>query len=150
MSSPPRWLTASQQRVWRTFLDGVARLQQELDADLRAFGLDLAEYEVLVRLSEADGYALRMSDLAGAARQSRSRLTHTVSRMEEKGLVTRSPYPGDRRGVVATLTDDGFALLDRAAPVHVAGVRRLLVDAVAPDDYEALGRAMRAVVEVPD
>lgn len=145
-----RWLTLPQQRVWRTFLDGVAHIQEGLDADLRAFGLDLAEYEILVRLSESDGRARRMSDLATAARQSRSRLTHTVTRMERKGLVTRAPCPDDRRGVIAALTDEGFALLERAAPKHVEGVRRLLVDAVDPDDYAALGRAMQAVAEVQD
>lgn len=148
--SQPRWLTEEQQVVWRTYLDAVARIQDALDTDLRHHGLDLAEYEILVRLSEADGRSMRMSDLADAARQSRSRLTHTVTRMERKGLVTRAPAPDDRRGVIATLTAKGFTLLEDAAPHHVAAVRQVLVDVVEPGDYAALGRAMQAVMAASD
>lgn len=145
-----RWLDREQQVVWRAFLDGVAKIDGHLDAALRPFSLDLGEYEILVRLSEAPDRRMRMSDLADAARQSRSRLTHTVARMEQKHLLTRVPCPDDRRGVIAILTDEGFALLEAAAPTHVASVREILVDVVTPDDYEALGRAMRAVNEVAD
>ena len=152
MLAPPttRWLDVGQQRVWRTYLDGVARLNQHLDAALRPFGLDLGEYEVLVRLSEAEGRRMRMSDLADAARQSRSRLTHTATRMERKGLIARQPCDEDRRGVIAALTDPGFALLESAAPTHVRSVRQFFVDVVDPDDFEALGRAMAAVARVAD
>lgn len=145
----PRWLTEEQQVVWRAFLDGMTRIQETLDADLRSRGLDLAEYEILVRLSESENRSMRMSDLADAARQSRSRLTHTVTRMERKGLVTRAPAPADRRGVMATLTDAGFALLETAAPDHVTAVRAVLVDVVDEADYAALGRAMQAVTATP-
>src|ERR1700710_2071081 len=88
-AAPPaaRWLTSDQQQVWRTYLLGSARLNERLDADLRQFDLDLAEYEILVTLSEAPDRQLRMAELADAVHQSRSRLTHTVSRMEKAGLV---------------------------------------------------------------
>ena len=144
------WLTADQQTIWRAFLSGVSRINDRLDAELRAFGLDLGEYEILVKLSEADQLEMRMSELAQLVRQSRSRLTHTVARMESKGLVLRKSCQGDRRGVIAVLTASGLTLLKMAAPHHVASVRAALVDVVSPDDFEALGRAMKAVAEVAD
>ncbi|MGC3992753.1 MAG: MarR family transcriptional regulator [Propionicimonas sp.] len=146
----PRWLTAEQQRIWRAYLNGVALVNEQLDADLRPFGLDLGEYEILVHLSESPDRALRMSDLAERVRQSRSRLTHTISRMESKGLVARTACPSDRRGVIAVMTTHGYQLLVDAAPSHVASVRRVLVDPIAADDFEALGRAMEAVTRVTD
>lgn len=142
------WLTDEQQSTWRAYLAGVALIDDHLDAALRPAGLDLGEYEILVNLSESEGHALRMSELADAVRQSRSRLTHTVTRMERKGLIERVACPEDRRGVVAVLTDAGYALLVRTAPVHVRSVRKILVDAVDPDDFAALGRAMKAVAAV--
>lgn len=145
--SEPRWLDADQQRDWRAFLTGVTRINEHLEAALRSFGLDLAEYEILVQLSEADRRSLRMSDLAHGARQSRSRLTHAVSRMEDKGLVVRRTCPSDRRGVIATMTESGWNLLVRAAPAHVESVREVLIDRVDPEDFAALGRLMRAVVD---
>ena len=146
----PRWLDEDQQRIWRSFLNGVARINERLEAELRPFGLDLGEYEILVHLSESPDRSLRMSDLAGRVRQSRSRLTHTVARMESKGLVTRVACPSDRRGVIAAMTTHGHQLLVQAAPAHVESVRRVLVDPVGPEDFVALGRARAAVVGVTD
>ena len=126
----PRWLSTEQQHVWRAFLNGVAAINETLEAELRPFGLDLGEYEILVHLSESPRRALRMSELAERVRQSRSRLTHTVARMESKGLVARTACPSDRRGVISVLTDAGYQLLVDAAPHHVDSVRRALVDPV--------------------
>ncbi len=145
-----QWLTAEQQTVWRAYLAGVSRINDRLDAELRPFGLDLGEYEILVNLSEADQLEMRMSELADRVRQSRSRLTHTVARMEAKGLILRKSCPHDRRGVIAVLTASGLNLLKDAAPSHVASVRALLVDVADPADFEALRRAMPAVLEVAD
>ena len=144
------WLTSEQQTIWPTYLAGVSRINERLDAELRPFGLDLGEYEILVNLSEADHLEMRMSELADRVRQSRSRLTHTVARMESKGLILRKSCQGDRRGVIAVLTATGLNLLKTAAPAHVASVRAALVDVVSGEDFEALGRAMKAVVEVAD
>lgn len=144
------WLTSEQQTIWRTYLAGVSRINERLDVELRPFGLDLGEYEILVNLSEADHLEMRMSELADRVRQSRSRLTHTVARMESKGLILRKSCQGDRRGVIAVLTATGLNLLKTAAPAHVASVRAALVDVVSGEDFEALGRAMKAVVEVAD
>jgi DNA-binding MarR family transcriptional regulator len=115
---------------------------------LRPHNLDLAEYEILVVLSESEHRRMRMSDLALLVHQSRSRLTHTVSRLEADGLVARARTCDDGRGVFATLTDAGFAKLVEAAPSHVDSVRKIFVDAVAPDDFRAIGRAMAAVLAV--
>jgi DNA-binding MarR family transcriptional regulator len=146
-----RWLSTEEQKVWRAYLLGSARLNERLDADLHRSGLDLPEYEILVTLEESPDRRRRMSELADAVHQSRSRLTHTISRMEKSGLVERTTCPTDRRGVWAQLTDAGFAVLQKAAPGHVAAVRRNLVDAVSPQDWEAVGRVFAAVLAVqPD
>lgn len=149
MSTPrwPRWLDAEQQQVWRAFLLGTTLLQDALDTDLRReHGLGSAEYEVLVRLSEADG-RLRMAQVASSLAHSRSRITHTVKRMETAGLVERSNSPDDGRGVDCTLTEAGWAALRSAAPDHVETVRRSLIDLVDRDDLAALGRVMNAVCD---
>lgn len=143
----PRWLDDREQQTWRAYLMASAWLNVKLAEDLRPFGIDLNEYEVLVCLSEAPDRSLRMSELAEQAHQSRSRLTHTVTRLEHNGFVTRKRSPHDRRGVSAVLTDEGLALLQKAAPGHVNAVRRYLVDPIGPDDFAALGRAMEASLE---
>jgi DNA-binding MarR family transcriptional regulator len=90
---------------------------------------------------------MRMAQLADALAHSRSRVTHTVTRMERVGLVERSSSPDDGRGVVATMTEKGWRLIQRIAPVHVRGVRDNLVDLVSPEDFAALGRVMDAVAD---
>ncbi len=147
-SKRPKWLTTDQQRVWRSFLLGNARLFERLDRDLRKFGVDLPEYEILVAVSEAPDGRVRMSELADKVHQSRSRLTHTVTRMEKAQLVTRTTFPSDRRGVWAELTAQGVELLTTAAPDHVAAVRRNFVEAVSPEDYAAIGRVFDAVLAI--
>jgi DNA-binding MarR family transcriptional regulator len=141
-----RWLDADQQSSWRAFVVGVTLLLDRLDADLQhSFGLSLTEYEILVRLSERPERQMRMAQLADALAHSRSRVTHTVTRMERAGLVLRTSSPEDGRGIVCGLTDEGYAVLVAAAHVHVNGVRDYLVDLVSPDDFRALGRVMDAV-----
>ena len=119
---------------------------ERIDADLRPFGLDRAEYEILVMLSETEGQRLRMSELADAVHHSRSRLTHTISRMEKAGLVRRADCPTDRRGVWAELTAEGFELIKEAAPHHVETVRKYFLEVMSEEDYAAVGRALTAVV----
>ena len=144
------WLDETQQEIWRNWLAATARINAHMDAGLRAFGLDLAEYEILVTLSESSGGRMRMSDLAGAVRQSRSRLTHTISRMEKQSLVTRETCSADGRGVWAALTAAGHALLVEVAPHHVEAVRHIFIDAIDQQDFTALGRAMTSVLTVAD
>jgi DNA-binding MarR family transcriptional regulator len=147
-SSHVTWLDQQQQRTWRAFLVGTTLLMDRLDRDLREqHRLSLPEYEILVRLSEAEGNRLRMAMLADSVSHSRSRVTHTVSRMESVGLVARDACLSDGRGVEAVLTEQGRAALANAAPTHVAGVRRFLVDLVDDDDFEAVGRVFDAVTD---
>ena len=146
LATTPRWLNSEQQQVWRAYLLGSALLQERIEADLRPFGLDRAEYEILVMLSESEGQRLRMAELADAVHQSRSRLTHTVSRMEQGGLVGRTNCPTDRRGVWAELTAKGFELIKEAAPTHVETVRRNFIEVMSEEDYAAVGRVFHAVV----
>ncbi|MDQ3423335.1 MAG: MarR family transcriptional regulator [Actinomycetota bacterium] len=146
-----RWLDTQQQRVWRAYLLGTTRLTARLDRDLSArHGVSLPEYEILVRLSEAPDRRMRMAELADSLNHSRSRLTHSVARMETESLVSRGSCEEDRRGVYAALTEAGYDLLVSAAPTHVEGVRRYLVDAVSPEDFAAVGRVFTAVVDSVD
>lgn len=133
--------------MWRAYLGATVRVAQHLENALRQFDLDLGEYEIMVRLSETPEHSMRMSELADQVGQSRSRLTHTITRMETKGLISRGSCPGDRRGVLAALTDEGYDLLVKVAPYHVESVREILVDPVDPEDFAALGRVMRSVLD---
>lgn len=151
MSQPAGgWLTEPQQRVWRSYLLAKAHIDEYLEAALRPFNLSLAEYELLVRLSETPDHTIRMGELAASVGHSRSRLTHTIKRMERAGYVERSACDSDGRGVQARMTEAGLELLRQAAPAHVDSVRRVFVDAIAPEDYSALGRAMQACLAVAD
>ncbi|WP_091611789.1 MarR family winged helix-turn-helix transcriptional regulator [Micromonospora mirobrigensis] len=136
-----RWLDADEQQTWRAFLASSRALMETLDRELqRDAGMPHAYYEILVRLSEAPGRSMRMSDLADATGSSRSRLSHAASRLEAAGWVRRDECPSDRRGQLAVLTDDGFAALAAAAPGHVEGVRRHLFDALSPAQVDQLRR----------
>jgi DNA-binding MarR family transcriptional regulator len=140
------WLTAEQQAHWRSFRGGVDRLYSALEHELeQETGLSTHEYEVLVRLSEAPERTQRMAQLADNLAHSRSRLTHTVGRMESKGLVVRVPCVEDARGVNCTLTEKGWEVLVAAAPSHVRSVRDHLVDVLSPEQFAALGDAMETV-----
>lgn len=146
MSRDALWLDSEQQQHWRTFLIGSWALLNALERDLEESAqLSMSEYEVLVRLSEAEDRSLRMSQLAEQVVASRSRLTHTVRRMEQAGLVLRRSSAGDRRGVDCILTDDGYARLVAAAPHHVASVRARLVDVLDAADFARLGAMFETI-----
>jgi DNA-binding MarR family transcriptional regulator len=135
----PRWLDEDEQLVWRTFLSTMQLLMDRFDRQLQHdSGIVLTYYEMLVRLSEAPGRSLRMSELAESSLSSRSRVSHAVARMEERGWVRREACPTDGRGFVAVLTDEGFAALTAAAPAHVETVRGTLFDQLAPAQIAAL------------
>ena len=140
------WLSDDQQVSWRAYLEGSSRLAEALNRDLeRDSALSLNEYEVLVRLSENSSWTMRMSHLADSLAHSRSRVTHTVRRLEERGLVDRVSCVADGRGVNAVLTDAGYEVLVDAAPNHVRSVRQHLVDALTAEQLTVLGEAMERV-----
>src|SRR5699024_3307251 len=129
----PRWLSAVDQRAWRSYLSGSQLLSAQLDKELREkHGIGLPEYEILVRLSEHEDRTMRMALLATDTTMSRSRLTHSVARMEKRGLLERSAIAEDGRGVNCVMTEAGWQLLRTVAPDHVAGVRDPLLPPLQP------------------
>jgi DNA-binding MarR family transcriptional regulator len=143
-----RWLSADEQTSWRAWITANVLLQERLERDMKAqHGLSMAEYEVMVRLSEAPEHQLRMSELAGRTLASKSRLSHQISRMEDAGLVRRQGCLQDRRGAFAVLTEEGWQALVAAAPDHVATVRAWLVDALTPEEFTQLGALSARVLE---
>jgi DNA-binding MarR family transcriptional regulator len=146
-TSLPRWLTEEEQRAWRAYIQLAQLLMRQLDRDLHPFGLSMHDYEILVELSEATGSRLRMTELADRTAQSRSRLSHQVSRMESRGLVVREGCEGDKRGTFAVLTGLGADVIGRVAPHHVASVRRHFIDQCAADGLGALTEACEPVLD---
>ncbi len=150
-TSETQWLSADEQQAWRAFLTACQTLFGAIDAQLqRDAGLPHGYYEILVRLSEAPDRALRMSQLAEASTSSKSRLSHAVARLEERGWVRRTSCPTDKRGQIAELTDDGFAALATAAPGHVAQVRRSLIDQLSHEQIMQLGQISAAIAAGAD
>ncbi|MCS6711314.1 MarR family transcriptional regulator [Brachybacterium sp. EF45031] len=144
-----QWLDRDEQLAWRTFLHAVFTLTERISDALEQdpeIDLSLAEYEILVRLSESETGRLRMSELADHLVHSRSRLSHTVARLEKRGLVDRERCQADGRGREAVLTPAGLALLRAAAPRHVASVRAELLDVVGREDFLTLGRILRSTL----
>ena len=141
------WLDASEQATWRRLLAVESRLRDHLDRELQsAHGMTLGDYDVLVHLSEAPERCLRMSELASRLLLSRSGLTRRLDGLVRDGWVARRACADDRRGSLAQLTPAGMEVLEAAAVTHVAGVRRYLVDALAPvGGMAALGRGLEAV-----
>ncbi|MFD0889491.1 MarR family winged helix-turn-helix transcriptional regulator [Streptosporangium algeriense] len=141
-----RWLDDEEQRAWRAFMGASQLIHEELDRQLqRDSGMPHTYYIILVKLSEAKDRMLRMSDLATELNSSQSRLSHAVSRLEERGWVRRVPCAADRRVSWAELTDEGFTALTTAAPGHVEAVRRVLFDRI---DSEQVKRLMEICVAV--
>ncbi|MGO2816744.1 MAG: MarR family winged helix-turn-helix transcriptional regulator [Brevibacterium aurantiacum] len=157
MMSEPRWLSGPDQQAWRSYLTGSQLLTTQLDKELREnHSIGMPEYEILVRLSEHEDRTMRMALLAMDTTMSRSRLTHSVARMEKKGLLERFSIPEDGRGVNCQMTEAGWQLLVSMAPTHVGGVRDHLVDLLEPEEMETLGHIfgkvtahMRAIGEGP-
>ena len=139
MTTSGPWLNDDEQRTWRSFLGATRLLFEELDRELqRDAGITHADYEILVRLSEAPGRSLRMGELAERTGSSRSRLSHAVAGLEGDGWVRRERCPTDGRGAVAVLTEKGAAALRDAAPGHVRGVRRHVFDQLGTAQQRSL------------
>lgn len=142
------WLDGEQQQHWRAWIAANALLTDAFSRDLQeAHGLTLADYEILVRLSESADRRMRMSDLAEATLSSRSRLSHQIDRMERAGFVERVPCTDDKRGFFAVLTNTGWNKLVAAAPFHVGSVRERIVDVLTPEEFAALGRASKRLLD---
>jgi len=143
----PHWLTDEEQQAWRATVGLSQLLLRQLDRDLAAYGLNGRDYEILVELSEVPDHRLRMTDLADATSQSRSRLSHQITRMEKRGLVRRDDCEGDKRGTFAVLTKAGFEAIERVAPYHVENVRRHYIDRLTPQQLEEIRSTFQPIVD---
>ncbi|GAA3492044.1 MULTISPECIES: MarR family winged helix-turn-helix transcriptional regulator [Streptomyces] len=139
------WLSDAEQCAWRTYLEASKLVMHGMEKDLQPFGLTNNDYEILVNLSESADRRLRMSDLAAATLQSKSRLSHQITRMEKAGLVRRENCESDRRGLYAVLTDEGGEVMQKVAPHHVASVRRHFIDLIEPADLDRLSTVLKPV-----
>jgi DNA-binding MarR family transcriptional regulator len=144
----PRWLDDRQQRVWQAYLHLNQHLYATLEQQLvRDSGLSGADYKVLHPLSEAPGGLLRARELCTEIGWDRSRLSHHVSRMEKRGLVTREECAEDARGLMVRLTDAGRRAIEGAAPQHAESVRRHFFDLVSIEELETLATVFERVLE---
>ncbi|GAA1150224.1 MarR family transcriptional regulator [Streptomyces hebeiensis] len=142
-----RWLSDAEQRAWRTHLDVNKLLTHQLEKDLQPFGLTMNDYEILVNLSESAERRMRMSDLAATTLQSKSRLSHQITRMETAGLVRRENCESDRRGLYAVLTDQGMETMQKVAPHHVESVRKHFISLLTPQALADLRASLTPVAE---
>lgn len=141
-----RWLGEDEQRAWRALAAVVLRLPGELERQLqRDAGMSHFEYWMLAILSEAADRSLRLSELADRANASLSRVSHVVTRLEDRRWVDRAPCPDDARATLAVLTETGWGKLVAAAPGHVQHVRSLVIDPLDDDDVAALERICGAI-----
>jgi DNA-binding MarR family transcriptional regulator len=136
-----RWLDEREARLWQAYRDFSRDLQRAFDRQLeRDAGLSGADYALLVPLSEADDGVVRMRDLGQSVGWDRSRLSHQVRRMEQRGLVVREECADDARGLMVRLTASGRAAIEAAAPEHVATVRRYFIDQLSERERDTLTR----------
>ncbi|WP_093336205.1 MarR family winged helix-turn-helix transcriptional regulator [Pseudonocardia ammonioxydans] len=142
-----RWLDEREQTTWRSYLRMQSRLHAELHRRLQAeSGLSLADFDVLVALTDRPDERARVLELATSLDWEKSRLSHHLARMQKRGLIGREECDDDGRGNYVVLTADGRAAIDAAAPGHVETVRELVFDALPADDLAALGRIAEAVL----
>lgn len=143
-----RWLDRDEQRAWRGLLAMNAQLMARLNRALQdTSGLSLADYDVLVALTDVPGRSRRYGDLADALQWEKSRLSKQVTRMAARGLVVRREAEGDRRGAYVELTDAGLQAIEAAAPDHVDLVSSLVFEGLSRSDVKALARITRTVLE---
>ena len=134
----PNWLSPSELRAWRAFVDARHQVGVHLDRGLQESGLSGADYEVLALLSEHDGDRMPSQELRNALGWEKSRLSHQLRRMEKDGLISREPNPADARSSVVCLLPVGRATVEKAAPGHVADVRRNFIDLLTPAELDML------------
>ncbi len=134
-----RWLSDDEQRAWRAFVSLQAKLNAQLNRELQAESdLSLADFEVLVHLTDRDDARARSFELANEMEWEKSRLSHQLARMQRRGLIDRVGCPEDARGSYIELTAEGRRAIEHAAPGHVSAVRRLIFDQLTPDQVQAL------------
>ena len=139
MDHVPNWLSDDEQRAWRAYRRMVLLVDSAIARDLsRTSGLSMPDYLVLSQVSESTDNRVRLTELAARMQWSPSRLSHHVTRMEQRGLVTRAECAEDLRAAYVVLTDAGWDAIRTAAPGHVASVRANLIDTLDAEDLAAL------------
>lgn len=142
-----RWLAEEELAAWVRFTAVLELLPAALDAQLRTDAdLTYFEYFCLAMLSEAPDHALRTSALAARTNATLPRLSRVITQLEKRGLVSRAPCPEDGRVTNVSLTDTGWDTMVKAAPGHVGAVRRLVLDALDPDQVRQLGDISAALL----
>ncbi|SDM55890.1 MarR family winged helix-turn-helix transcriptional regulator [Allokutzneria albata] len=145
------WLSEDEDRAWRAFRRLLTALPARIGRDLAAdSGLSPADYEVLSTLSEKPDRRWALKDLAAKMQWSRSRLSHHATRMQGRGLIEKDPDPEDARGCILRLTDEGFGVLEEAAPHHVVSVRSRFLDHVSAEELDVLRRLSDRIADLPD
>jgi DNA-binding MarR family transcriptional regulator len=143
-----RWLDDAEMRAWRGYRRIRVLLDLQISRDLAEdSGLSEADYDVLSEVSERDDREMRLRDLAAHMMWSKSRLSHHLTRMEQRGLVRRKDVPGDGRGAIVSLTPAGWRAIRSAAPAHVASVRRNFIDVLTDEQVRVLGEIGDKLVE---
>jgi DNA-binding MarR family transcriptional regulator len=143
-----RWLTEEEQRAWRGLLRMTSQLNVRMNRQLQEeYGVSLADYDVLVVLSEASEGRLRVFEVADALAWEQSRVSHQLARMQRRGLVAREDCPSDARGAFAVITEAGRTAIERAAPAHVETVRQLVFDGLGHDQLTTLTEITTRVLD---
>jgi DNA-binding MarR family transcriptional regulator len=141
------WLTEREHHAWRAFIRLQAELRTRMQRELqRTTGLSISDYEVLVLLSEAPGRRMRAYEIGAQAGWEKSRLSHHLTRMEQRSLVERQPCEHDTRYADIVLTERGHTAIVEAAPLHVAHVRSIFFDALSDEQVDALSDAADTVL----
>ena len=144
---PVRWLNEREEQAWRALQFMQMRLTAQLARELAAAtGLSYQDYVVLVELTDRPDGRMRVFQLGRELGWEKSRVSHHVARMAERGLVAKQRSGDDRRGAIVVVTEAGRKAIDLAAPVHVASVRRLVIDRLTPRQLDVIGAAARTVL----
>ena len=134
--------------AWELYFTTTARLTERIEAALKCqSGLSMPEYSVLLMTDRAGEAGIRPSVLAHKVVFSRSRLTHTMKRLESRDLISRRPCQGDGRGGLVFLTDAGKRLFDEAAIVQRDVIRRLFLNEITPEEIDMLTALFSRVSE---
>lgn len=144
----PRWLSSDEERAWRAYLAMNGRLAARLNRQLQHDSeLSLADFEVLVHLTDRDDERVRAFELAREMQWEKSRLSHQLARMQRRGLIDRVECPEDGRGAFVVLTPEGRTVIEQAAPHHVGAVREYFLDQLTEDELHTLGTIAERVLD---
>ena len=143
----PNWLNPRELRAWRAFIDARHQVGVHLERGLQESGLSGADYEVLALLSDHDGDRMPAQELRNALGWEKSRLSHQLRRMQKEGLISREPNPSDARSTLVCLLPVGRATVEKAAPGHVADVRRNFIDLLTPAELDLLATLNERILQ---